>query len=334
VSSWRPNSLLAALVLASAPAWADEPYTVEVRALRNPVDKSYRRMVKGMDLFDEMHALAPKASLRYKLLPRKRGTDIDDVVLQVVGNSFRAAVAVAPDHTFTLARYPEALKQDALVRSERRAQSMTWRAEVRTPGLPAGTRRLGDLRLECLVGKEAGLVSQYPSVIGALASLTQSARAFCNDSYVPYLFFADRALFSVTLSSGSRRQTLSVGELYAGIAHGRTRKQDLTYCDCESLLDRAYIVPLGDRSWPDDTLVELEAMDQAAPSAEASLDGWTRSDVRALLGEGKVIRFDSGFEVWAYEYGPAERPLAQTEWLVLFAPNGVVAKSRLRPAPQ
>jgi hypothetical protein len=35
----------------------------------------------------------------------------------------------------------------------------------------------------------------------------------------------------------------------------------LPYCDCEVLVDRTYYLPLGDTSWPDDTLVEFEYMD-------------------------------------------------------------------------
>ena len=33
------------------------------------------------------------------------------------------------------------------------------------------------------------------------------------------------------------------------------------YCDCEVLVDRTYVLPLGDLSWPDDTRVEFEYMD-------------------------------------------------------------------------
>jgi hypothetical protein len=36
---------------------------------------------------------------------------------------------------------------------------------------------------------------------------------------------------------------------------------DLRYCDCEVLLDRTYYAPLGDRSWPDDTLLVFEYME-------------------------------------------------------------------------
>ena len=329
MSSWRRSSAAAVLVLLSAAAAAQQ--TIEITALRQPVDKSYRRMVNGMDLFEQQHALAPAATLRYKVLPRKPGTDIDDVSLQIVGERFKAAVAMAPDHTFALARYPAALKEDAVVRSERRATTLTWRAEIRTPGLPSDSRRLGDLRLECLVGIEAGLVSQYPSLLGRLFDAVRSGADYCNRDYAPYLFFAERPLFAVTLVSGARRETLSVGQMYAGVADGRTTKRDLPYCDCEALLDRAYILPLGDRRWPDDTRVELEYMD-GRPS-ETIMLGSTRSDVAAAFGRASTVRFDSGYELWAYRAEGAEPLFRRSEFVVLFDPSGVVSNTRLRPAP-
>src|SRR5579859_1752010 len=135
--------------------------TIEITALKNPVDKSYRKMVKGMDLFDREHALAPQASLRYKLLQRKPGGEIERATVHILGRSFDEPIAVAADHTFILPRERKALEEGAVVQSERKAETMTWRADVRTPGLPSHVRRLGDLRLECEVGMEAGLVSQY-----------------------------------------------------------------------------------------------------------------------------------------------------------------------------
>ena len=74
-------ALLAAFLPPCAPAYADE---VKVTALRNPVDKSYRKMVAGMDLFERQHALAPEAPLRFKLLPRKRDTDMRAIELDMV----------------------------------------------------------------------------------------------------------------------------------------------------------------------------------------------------------------------------------------------------------
>lgn len=54
----------------------------------------------------------------------------------------------------------------------------------------------------------------------------------------------------------------------------------------------------------------------------------------AALGKTTVIGFDSGFEVWVYQYGEGDRKTpVKNEYVVLFAPSGIVAKTRLRPAP-
>lgn len=327
MSRWLRNSALL-LAIALAPAWADD--AVQVTAVRHPVDKSYRKMVQGMDLFEDMHAVAPKATLRYRLYARKRGTDMHIGALYVVGDQVDMAIPVAADNTFTLRR---GLPEDALVRSERRADTMTWRADIRTPGLPPDTRRLGDLRLECLVGMQAGLVSQYPSFLSRFFQLLQSPREFCGRAEVPYLFFAERPLFAVTLDSGERHRTVSVGNLYAGIAHGRTPEEERKYCDCEALLDRAYTLPLGDRSWPDETLVHMEYMDAAKPppDAYAMFVGAPKDEVRSAFGDGKVLTFDNGYELWAYDFGPAQKPALQREELVLlFDRSNTVVAARHR----
>jgi hypothetical protein len=74
----------------------------------------------------------------------------------------------------------------------------------------------------------------------------------------------------------------------------------------------------------------------------------TRADVIAALGESLAIRFDSGYEVWVYRLDNAMRdgqdPLRRffprrverseaDELVILFAPSGIVAKTRVRHAP-
>lgn len=252
---------LAALVSSSAGAQD----AVTITALRDAVDKPYRNMAAGMELFAKRRHLAPNAPLRFKLLPRHRRTRMQDVELEIVGDSFATPVPVAPDHTFTLQRDPRALRENASVRPNRRAGTMTWRAEIRTPGLPPGTLRLGDLRLECEVGMQARLISNYrPSLLGWLEKLLPEGPEYCRRAVPRYLFFAERPLFGVTLISGSRTQVLSVDLLYGGAGRDPDWKEDLPYCDCEVLMERAYFLPLGDASWPDDTRVELEFMDGAS----------------------------------------------------------------------
>lgn len=118
---------------------------------------------------------------------------------------------------------------------------------------------------------------------------------------------------------------------------------------CAWLAGCAVLMPSPDASTPAERI-------RAAVSAQSARDAITigkstRAEVLAALGKTQVIRFDSGFEVWVYRYlgdapataGPAERsaPAAsargasgQAEFVVLFAPSGVVAKTRVRPVPE
>src|SRR6185295_14686637 len=145
--------------------------TVEVPSTRTPVDKSYRKMLQGVERFGREHALAPQASLRFRLLPRQPGTDMRGIKLKVVGDTTAKPVAIAADNGFTLDYDAQLWREDAAVLANRKTLSMTWRAEVRSPGVPEGMRRLGDLRLECLVGMEAGLVSNNSQLFRWLGEL-------------------------------------------------------------------------------------------------------------------------------------------------------------------
>ena len=235
--------------------------TVAAKANRDPVEKSYRKMVRGMDLFDAQRSMSPNGTLRFKLLPRRPDTNMKNIEMEVIGSTVAFPVSLSPDSTFTLERNAKAFDENAQVIPNRKAQSMTWRSDIRTPGLPPDTRRLGDLRLECRVGMEAGLISNSSNIIGRMTQAVLDTPAYCDRKAPLYLFFADRPLFSVALRSGNRREVLSINKLYASASDDPGLKNDLPYCDCEVLVDRTYVLPLGDRSWPDDTLVEFEYME-------------------------------------------------------------------------
>ena len=90
----------------------------------------------------------------------------------------------------------------------------------------------------------------------------------------------------------------------------------------------------------------LTTIDTATPvsmlSARAAITigKSTRAGVRAALGKTTAIAFGSGFEVWVYEIegaapagASAVERTGKTEFVLLFAPSGVVTKARIRPAP-
>jgi hypothetical protein len=256
----------AVAAVAAATAAAQEPAaTVRVSTTRDPVDKSYRKMIKGMERFEREHAFAPAAPLRFHLLPRTPDLRMDGITLRVAGDTVSVPVPIAADNSFVLPRNEQALREDAAVLANRKTTSMTWRALIRTPGLPPDTRRLGDLRLECLVGTEAGLVSNNSQLFAWLSDALTSPDQVCNSPNGNYLFFAERPLFGVRLRAGDRVEELPFKMLYAG---GDQTPEMLRFCDCQVLLDRTYYAPIWDKSWPDDTLVEFDYMTADAPAAQ------------------------------------------------------------------
>ena len=262
-----PALLLVLAASAAGTGAAQEPVAkVNVSTTRDPVDKSYRKMINGMERFEREHAFAPNAPLRFQLLPRTPDVKMDGITLRVAGDTVSVPVPIGPDNSFVLPRNEQALREDAAVLANRKTTSMTWRALIRTPGLPPDTRRLGDLRLECRVGTEAGLVSNNSQMFAWLSNALLSADHVCNSPEGNYLFFADRPLFGVRLRAGERVEDLPFKMLYAG---GDQTPEMLRFCDCQVLLDRTYYAPLWDRSWPDDTLVEFDYMTPATPATPA-----------------------------------------------------------------
>jgi hypothetical protein len=306
--------------------------TVEVPNTRSPVDKSYRKMLQGVQRFKREQVLAPQATLRFRLLPRQPGTSMQGIKLKIVGDSSSMDVPIAADNSFTLERNEQLWREDAAVLANRKTLSMTWRAEVRSPGVPDGMRRLGDLRLECLVGMEAGLVSNNAHLFAWLDEYLRSPDQVCSAPDGNYLFFTERPLFSITLQSGARRATLPFHALYAG----NPPAAEMPYCDCQVLLERSYFAPVWDRSWPDDTLLSFEYMDDPPPASPAAPPD--RTAALSTFGPPQLSRrFDSGREVWLYlstaPGGPATgadgRP-RMGEHVLLFEADGNTLKTRQR----
>ena len=259
-----PLLFLSGLLLGASPGpSAQTPAAVPIPAVvgpyvRDPVDKSYRKMIKGIERFERERALAPAATLRFRLLPRVPGASMQGIALRVAGDRISIPIPIAADNSFVLERNAQALAEDAAVVANRKTDSMTWRAWVQTSGLPSGTRRLGDLRLECRVGMDAGLISNTSPIFAWLTTLLTDTDQVCNSPDGNYLFFAEQPIFSVTLRHGAASMALPLRMLYGG---GEQTADTLPYCDCQVLLDRSYYAPIWDRRWPDDTLVEFEYMD-------------------------------------------------------------------------
>lgn len=239
---------------------------VEVQGAATGRDqKSYRDMVAGMQVFEQQRALAPRAALRFKVLPRQAGVAMDRLTLQLAGEHTQVPITLAADHTFVLPMDAGAAGDHAAVRSNRKEKSLAWRADIRTPGLPQDTRRLGDLLLECKVAMAADLLAYVHHPINMLVVKLADP---CSSLPINLFYFADRPLFSVTLIDGQRRSVLP-----AAMLHGTDSALMASHEDWPYLRDRVYRVKfklLYGKGWSDDTLLRFDYMDDdLATTAQA-----------------------------------------------------------------
>jgi len=103
--------------------------------------------------------------------------------------------------------------------------------------VPAGARRLGDLRLECELNW--ALVRDDQSLVRR--AMAASLGGFCSSRLIAIGFRSPYVIAAVTLSAGERRLTLPASSVRNN--------------------GWGYVVPLHDRSWPDDTRIVFTADD-------------------------------------------------------------------------
>lgn len=239
---------------------------VSARALDRD-QKPYRDLLKAQRVFEENRKTAPTAVMRFKVFPRHEESSMQGLTLTLRGNTVHRQIKLDNDGSFALEFDQLAYDEDADVVSNRKDRSLAWRADIRTPGLPPHTRRLGDLRLECkvdLAGTGAGLATgvKSPSFY-VLAAVSDP----CMSRSVYYGWIADEPIFSVTLKQGERHQELSCFYLYG--CHAPIIFDAMDWH--AHLRNRFYVLPIFDESWSDDALVVFEPMHDAPSQSDATV---------------------------------------------------------------
>ena len=337
------NAWLLCLVLAaaSAPPPEAELGRVQVQgesaALREK--KTLAQLFKAQALFDKFHAFAPQAELKFKVYARTQAEQTQRLELGLMAPAGREPVPLDAEDRFAIDPAWRQLDERTELRSRLADGRVTWRPDIRSPGVADGERRLGDLRLACRVGFDSGVARG----LTGLARLLSFAFDECEDPEWSPSNFADHPVFAVTLVHGERRLTLSAALLH-GLRDGSGQAYDWGY----SLRERMFRVPLADPSWPDDTRVVFEAMDDPPAAPEASLralaDDWVKAalalapgqspqDVAARLGTAAVddTRFESGrrLQRHLHEAKTPTGPL-RLELVSLFDADDRLVKTSLR----
>lgn len=209
---------------------------VHINEVRHPERKSYRAMAAGLDAFEAHHALAPRArEVRFQLIPGPgvASGSPHDLTLRIVGNATAISVPVSADGSFVLPRSAQADGDDADVVANRPQDQFRWQASVRSDDVPPGTRRLGDLRLQCQVGSAIAR-KETPFWMRTLIAASLRSTDWCAGDKLKMGTHSDPAIASATLLDGGHRIALPVKN--AGTS---------------------FQAPLGDSRYGDDTLIEL-----------------------------------------------------------------------------
>jgi hypothetical protein len=292
-------------------------------------EQSYRRMLRGVEKFDSLRALAPDAVLRFRMHGAERDVKPQTLRLALASETLNLPLTHDDDASFALPVNETARREDAALVANRRTGSVFWKPHVATPGSPADTRRLGDLRVQCQVTYASGL--QH----GGLGFLSKMIGQ-CGPN-IPFFFIAEREIFAVTVQAPGRERHLFGPAMpeHAATKHARQR-------------NRYYHPPLEEEQWPDDALVKIHYVDSEGqpPSdtgtvfdqdAAALVPGKTRkAELTALLERGKSRTLSQGRELWmALERAPLpgkEKVDSVTELALLFDSDGVLRKHQVRAA--
>lgn len=227
------------------PAQDEIAQVVDVQSTRDPELRSYRTMLKGVDAYADHLRLAPDAPLRFMLIPATPSGRLDGVTLHLEADNLSIPIPLAANGSFQLARDKTAYDANADLVSNKKRDTLRWRADIHTPGLPANVRRLGDLRLEC----EIRWAVEQDRLSFVRRNLFRMAGGPCHSSLIHVPFPTFRALAAVRATSGGRTADIRITD-------DRLR----------------YVPPLHDGSWDNDTLLTLTYADgstlaNAAPPA-------------------------------------------------------------------
>jgi len=240
---------MAALLGCSAPAAAADskpgnPDEIKVNDLRDPEVRKYKAIVAGLDAFDQYHAMAPRvAAVRFRIEPRGAAGQAALPMARLGGNDgFSLALPVSADGMFTVPRSQAALdaKAELVLNQKRRDYKVT--PTVRSPGLPDNVRRLGDLRLECRV-HVAIAKEEIPLWIVLTANTVLRTRDWCG-------FTVDGDKVGFTFRHG--------GNVNGAVLVDGNRSANL------ETDGRGFRVPIGDKRWSDDALIELDLAEASA----------------------------------------------------------------------
>jgi hypothetical protein len=232
------NVLSNAIVLAvpSEKTATESLAPVSVSGAANAQRVRYSDLLEGEAAFKKYRQYAPQADLSFFLETAKPGGTVPEqttLALQTEEKDLNVPVAV--DGKFVLPDEKQVGTKEADLVANRAEGTLAIVPTVRSPGDTPTRIRLGDLRLQC----EVSWAIEKQGAPKAIRAFFFVGGRMCHSSKIAVNYFhGARRLSRVELSYGKREMDATI------------RPNGLTYW-----------IPIGDTSWPDDSIVTLTYAD-------------------------------------------------------------------------
>lgn len=229
-------------------------------------EKSYRRLLKAMVVFEDWRRDHPDAVLRLRVYARKDGVDLAKLRMYLLDpeTGERTPVPVEADDGFTVPRVESLREHDAVLRTNLPPGDLAWRFQVVRDGVDPRHRVLGDIREECRLEVATGALAR--TVVPPPFALMRAAGVdLCMLTASHWDSIAERPVFAVHFTAGERRASLPSQRLHLETTPSMMAPLgDGTY----ALRDRDWTAHDGGDGddWPDDTQVDIVYADDATPA--------------------------------------------------------------------
>jgi hypothetical protein len=204
-----------------------------------PMAWRFHLLEKAQDLFEKRAAAqAPGAKLTFRL-PKVDAAQVGNQV-EIVGADHRVPLPMASANTFALVRGTLAEDDDAMVIVNRNFPKGEFNhplVQVRSPGLPDGVQRMGDLRLACAAQMEMAK-SEGLTFRATLAAASLFGFNVCGELEAAKVEEPKGAYDTVTIEDGDRRLVQPAKDQHPP--------------------------KLGDKAWSDNTRISYTLNGQAA----------------------------------------------------------------------
>ncbi|MEO7581117.1 MAG: hypothetical protein ABIT83_26220 [Massilia sp.] len=205
--------------------------TVEITGQGSSALISYKALLAGMDAYERHKAKAPDSALYFNMVRNRASVSMKGLTAELVGQKLRLPVTIAANNYLTLQRDAAAQADQADLVVNRVHDALRLEPAVISKSVKEVARRLGDMRLQCMVGH--AIARERKSFMARVFTpeVTQ-----CNEMRVYMSPWVARRYTGVVMRDGARVESGGAATISSDGKMVKVRLDDLSWSD-DTLID-------------------------------------------------------------------------------------------------